>query len=69
MAMEYVPGGDLFSYLQPQVLLSESEARFFAAQVLLVLQFLHEREIVYRDLKPENLAIQTDGYIKVNFCE
>ena len=65
MAMEYVPGGDLFSYLQPQVLLCENEARFFAAQVLLVLQFLHEREIVYRDLKPENLAIQTDGYIKV----
>lgn len=65
LAMEYVPGGDLFSYLQTEVSLGENEMRFFASQVLLVFEYLHSRAIIYRDLKPENLAINADGYIKV----
>lgn len=45
--------------------ISEGDARFFASNVVLALEYLHERNIVYRDLKPENLLIDHAGYIKV----
>ncbi len=45
--------------------LPEEQARFYASHVLLALEYLHDRNILYRDLKPENLLIDTEGYIKV----
>ena len=45
--------------------LSESKARFYAGQVLLVFRYLHEIGVIYRDLKPENLMIDSRGYVKV----
>ena len=49
-----------------QSFLSESKARFYAGQVLLVFRYLHEIGVIYRDLKPENLMIDSRGYVKVN---
>jgi len=62
--MEYVPGGELFSYIQ-QIKLSEETARFYAAEILLVIEYLHSRNIVYRDLKPENILLENNGHIKL----
>jgi protein kinase X len=65
IAMEYVPGGELFTYLRTVQSLKSDEARFFAAQVTLMFDYLHNKNIIYRDLKPENLLIDKDGYLKL----
>lgn len=63
--MEYCPGGELFTLIQKNVRLSESQARFFAAQLVLAVEILHSKDIIYRDLKPENVLLDVDGYIKM----
>ncbi|XP_041049457.1 serine/threonine-protein kinase N2-like isoform X1 [Carcharodon carcharias] len=62
--MEYAPGGDLMMHIRSNVF-SESQTRFYAACVILGLQFLHEKNIVYRDLKLDNLLMDAEGYIKI----
>eukprot|EP00803_Ostreobium_quekettii_P000241 evm.model.scf_1252.3 EVM.evm.TU.scf_1252.3 scf_1252:22586-28170(-) len=66
MLMEAIMGGELFTYLQKRRRpLSESHARFYAACVIQAFEYLQESHVVYRDLKPENLLINVDGYLKV----
>ncbi|KAL7325911.1 cAMP-dependent protein kinase catalytic subunit [Mucor circinelloides] len=65
MVMDYVPGGELFSILRKQKKFSEQTAKFYAAEVLLALAYLHENGIVYRDLKPENILIDARGHVKL----
>uniref|UniRef100_A0A8C7HRC0 protein kinase C n=2 Tax=Oncorhynchus TaxID=8016 RepID=A0A8C7HRC0_ONCKI len=62
--MEYAAGGDLMMHIHADVF-SEPRAIFYAACVVLGLQFLHEHEIVYRDLKLDNLLLDTEGYVKI----
>jgi len=58
-------GGDLFSVLREKTLFDEDTARFYSACVISAFEFMHDRNIVYRDLKPENLLIDAEGYLKV----
>ncbi|KAG7480547.1 hypothetical protein MATL_G00057360 [Megalops atlanticus] len=62
--MEYSPGGDLMIHIHNNVF-SEAQARFYAACVLLGLEFLHQNKIVYRDLKLDNLLMDADGYVRI----
>uniref|UniRef100_A0A3B1JBN3 protein kinase C n=1 Tax=Astyanax mexicanus TaxID=7994 RepID=A0A3B1JBN3_ASTMX len=62
--MEYAAGGDLMMHIHTDVF-SEPRATFYAACVVLGLQFLHEHKIVYRDLKLDNLLLDTEGYVKI----
>ncbi|KAI5464551.1 kinase-like domain-containing protein [Mariannaea sp. PMI_226] len=67
MLLDYVPGGELFTYLRKLRRFEEPVARFYAAEIVLVLEYLHEQQggIAYRDLKPENLLLDKDGHIKL----
>jgi cGMP-dependent protein kinase len=59
---EFVNGLDLFDVLRMMDAVKDSEAKFFIAGLLMILEHLHERKIVYRDLKPENVMIDDLGY-------
>lgn len=65
LVMEYCPGGDLhvLRQRQPGRSFSEPAARFYVAEVLLALEYLHMLGVVYRDLKPENILVREDGHI------
>lgn len=58
-------GGELFSVLREKTLFDEDTARFYAAHVVLIFEYMHERNLVYRDLKPENLLLDAEGFIKM----
>uniref|UniRef100_A0A8C1MPX3 protein kinase C n=1 Tax=Cyprinus carpio TaxID=7962 RepID=A0A8C1MPX3_CYPCA len=62
--MEYSPGGDLMTHIHNNVF-SERQTRFYSACVLLGLEFLHQNRIVYRDLKLDNLLMDSDGFVRI----
>jgi len=65
MLQEWVPGGELFYHLDMQGAFDEETTKFYTASTLLALEHLHQRGIVYRDLKPENLLLDATGNIKM----
>ncbi|KAL7866265.1 hypothetical protein SRHO_G00115120 [Serrasalmus rhombeus] len=65
MLMEFVPGGELFSYLRSRGKFGNDTALFFSAEIICALEYLHTKDIVYRDLKPENILLDREGHIKL----
>uniref|UniRef100_A0A7N8WQU7 non-specific serine/threonine protein kinase n=1 Tax=Mastacembelus armatus TaxID=205130 RepID=A0A7N8WQU7_9TELE len=63
--MEYVNGGELFFHLSRERVFSEDRTRFYGAEIVSALDYLHSAKIVYRDLKLENLMLDKDGHIKI----
>ncbi|KAF6157463.1 hypothetical protein GIB67_004401 [Kingdonia uniflora] len=68
LVMEFCPGGDLHALRQrqPGKHFSEQAAKFYLAEVLLAMEYLHMLGIIYRDLKPENVLVRADGHIMLS---
>ncbi|THG06757.1 hypothetical protein TEA_014097 [Camellia sinensis var. sinensis] len=64
---DYFAGGELFMLLdrQPKKVLKEHAVRFYAAEVVVALEYLHCQGIIYRDLKPENIVLQSNGHVSL----
>uniref|UniRef100_A0A0K0D3B2 non-specific serine/threonine protein kinase n=1 Tax=Angiostrongylus cantonensis TaxID=6313 RepID=A0A0K0D3B2_ANGCA len=65
MIMEFVCGGELLAYLRASRVFSNAVSRFYAAEIVCALEYIHSKNIIYRDLKPENLMLSRDGHIKL----
>jgi protein kinase X len=66
MMMEYVDGGELYRLIQKEGKLNIPLARFYAAQMVLCFEYLHSKNFIYRDLKPENVLVHQSGYLKLS---
>ena len=65
MLLELALGGELFSVLRERIKFDEPTSRFYGACVASAFAYMHDKQIVYRDLKPENLLFDDAGYLRV----
>jgi serum/glucocorticoid-regulated kinase 2 len=63
--MEYCQGGDLGQQVRQKKKLSEADARKYICELVLAIEHLHKNKIIYRDLKPENVALNVEGHVKL----
>ena len=66
LVMEYLPGGDLMNLLIKKDILTESEARFYIAELILSIEEIHKLDCIHRDIKPDNVLIDKTGHIKLS---
>lgn len=66
LILEFANGGDLFGYLLKQKLIPESHCKFYAAEILTALEYLHENGIIFRGLKPEDVLLDSCGHVKLS---
>ena len=63
--MEYIKGKVLFDVIRDIGLLNKEQTNFYIASMIIAIHYLHERKIIYRDIKPENIIIKENGYLKL----
>lgn len=61
LVMDFINGGELFHHLSNEKRFSEDRTRFYAAQIVVGIEYLHNIGVIYRDLKPENLLLSAQG--------
>ena len=66
LVMEYCPGGDLMNLLIEKDILTEKEAKFYLAELILAIESIHKLDCIHRDIKPDNILIDSDGHIKLS---
>jgi protein-serine/threonine kinase len=62
LILDYCCGGDLGSYLQREKCFTEERVRVYLAETILALEDLHKRDVIFRDLKPDNIVLDSDGH-------
>jgi len=65
MVLQYIVGGEFFTHLRKAGRFENPVAKFYAAQIVTVFEYLHNQDFIYRDLKPENLLLDEEGYVKI----
>ena len=65
LIMDYYPGGDLLHYMNKKDTLTEDEARFYIAEIILAVDSLHKSNCIHRDIKPDNFFIDKNGHLKI----
>ena len=63
--MDYIKGKELFDAMRDIGMLNKNQARFYAASVMVAINYLHERKIIFRDIKPENVMVLANGFCKL----
>ena len=63
--MEYLKGKELFDVIRDIGLLNKEQTNFYIASMLIAINYLHTRKIIYRDIKPENIIVERNGYLKI----
>lgn len=63
--MDFIPGGEIFSHLRKKGRFSEETTKIYSGQIIMAFEYLHSLNVLYRDLKPENLLLDAQGYIKL----
>ena len=66
LVMEFLPGGDLMNLLMKKEVLTEDEARFYTAEMILAVDSVHKLNCIHRDLKPDNILIDKNGHIQLS---
>ena len=66
LVMEYLPGGDFMNLLIKKDILTEDEARFYTAELILAIESMHKLDCIHRDIKPDNILIDKSGHIKLS---
>ena len=68
LILDYCPGGDLSKHLYHEKRFIEPRAKFYICEILLALEDLHKRDIIFRDLNAMNVVLYLEGYCKLTDC-